>query len=228
MKMHITCDHWAVPTREDEFVDRDSRLGLGGGFSAARIFTLLLTVSVSVLLLVPIAAASQIVLTSQIDDRTSTEVIVVMDPAGAWGNQRAAKNERLSHAAELYAAGVAPVIMITGPQRGFEKSKAELQRLGVPEPDVIFQPTGTDTIGTLAVVATLLKDLNWSAATIVTDPAHSARSQVTAGKYGIDAHMSPAILEGATSLTSEYVARESIGLVRHYLYTQWQLPQIVS
>lgn len=221
-----------MPVREpiNEGIDgyREPGLASGGGISAARIFTVLLTIGVSVLLLVPIAAAAQIVLTSQIDDRTSTEVIVVMDPAGAWGNQRAAKNERLSHAAELYTAGVAPVIMITGPERGFGKSKAELERLGVPESDVIFQPTGTDTIGTLAVVATLLHDLNWSAATIVTDPAHSARSQVTAGRYGIDAHMSPAILEGATSLTSEYVARESIGLVRHYLYTQWQLPQIVS
>lgn len=216
------------PTREDEFVDRYFRIGSGGGISVARIFTLLLTVGVSIALLVPIAAAAQIVLTSQIDDRTNTEVIVVMDPAGAWGNQRAAKNERLLHAAELYEAGVAPVIMITGPERGFEKSKTELERLGVPESDVISQPTGTDTIGTLAVVATLLHDLNWSSATIVTDPAHSARSQVTAGRYGIDAHMSPAILEGATSLTSEYVARESIGLVRHYLYTQWQLPKIVS
>jgi uncharacterized SAM-binding protein YcdF (DUF218 family) len=196
--------------------------------SPARIFTFALTVGVSLLLLIPIGAAAQIVLTSQIEDETPTQVIVVMDPTGAWNNQKAAKNERLERASELYAAGVAPVIMVTGPQRAFEKSQKELEKLGIPANDVIYQPTGTDTLGTLAVVATLLEDLGWSSATIVTDPAHSARAQVTAGKYGIDAHMTPSSVEGASSLTSEYVAREAIALVRYYLYNQWQVPQILS
>jgi len=196
--------------------------------SPARIFTFALTVGVSLLLLIPIGAAAQIVLTSQIEDETPTQVIVVMDPTGAWNNQKAAKNERLERASELYAAGVAPVIMVTGPQRAFEKSQKELEKLGIPANDVIYQPTETDTPGTLAVVATLLEDLGWSSATIVTDPAHSARAQVTAGKYGIDAHMTPSSVEGASSLTSEYVAREAIALVRYYLYNQWQVPQILS
>jgi uncharacterized SAM-binding protein YcdF (DUF218 family) len=196
--------------------------------SPARIFTFALTVGVSLLLLIPIGAAAQIVLTSQIEDETPTQVIVVMDPTGAWNNQKAAKNERLERASELYASGVAPVIMVTGPQRAFERSQKELEKLGIPANDVIYQPTGTDTLGTLAVVATLLEDLGWSSATIVTDPAHSARAQVTAGKYGIDAHMTPSSGEGASSLTSEYVAREAIALVRYYLYNQWQVPQILS
>jgi uncharacterized SAM-binding protein YcdF (DUF218 family) len=196
--------------------------------SPARIFTLVLTVGVSLLLLIPIGAAAQIVLTSQIEDETTTQVIVVMDPTGAWNNQDAAKNERLERAAQLYASGVAPVIMVTGPQRAFDRSRKELEKLGIPPNDVIYQPTGTDTLGTLAVVATLLKDLGWSSATIVTDPAHSARAQVTAGKYGIDAHMTPSSGDGASSLTSEYVAREAIALVRYYLYNQWQVPQILS
>jgi uncharacterized SAM-binding protein YcdF (DUF218 family) len=196
--------------------------------SPARILTLVLTVGVSLLLLIPIGAAAQIVLTSQIEDETPTQVIVVMDPTGAWNNQKAAKNERLERASQLYASGVAPVIMVTGPQRAFEKSQKELKKLGIPANDVIYQPTGTDTLGTLAVVATLLEDLGWSSATIVTDPAHSARAQVTAGKYGIDAHMTPSSGEGASSLTSEYVAREAIALVRYYLYNQWQVPRILS
>lgn len=195
--------------------------------SPARNFTFVLTVGISLLLLIPIGAAAQIVLTSQIEDETPTQVIVVMDPTGAWNNQNAAKNERLERASELYKSGVAPVIMVTGPQRAFERSRTELEKLGVPTNDVIYQPTGADTLGTLAVVATLLKDLGWSSATIVTDPAHSARVQVTAGKYGIDARMSPSSGEGASSLTSEYVAREAIALVRYYLYNQWQVPQIL-
>jgi uncharacterized SAM-binding protein YcdF (DUF218 family) len=196
--------------------------------SPARIVTFLLTLGISVLLLIPIGAAAQIVLTSQIEDETPTRVIVVMDPTGAWNNQNAAKNERLERASELYKSGVAPVVMVTGPQRSFARSQAELEKLGVPKNDVILQPTGTDTLGTLAVVATLLNDLGWTSATIVTDPAHSARAQVTAGKYGIDAHMTPSSGEGASSLTSEYVAREAIALVRYYLYNQWQVPRILA
>lgn len=195
--------------------------------SPARIFTFVLTVGVSLLLLIPIGAAAQVVLTSQIEDQTPTQVIVVMDPTGAWNNQKAAKNERLERASQLYASGVAPVVMVTGPQRAFERSQKELKKLGIPANDVIYQPTGTDTLGTLAVVATLLRDLGWSSATIVTDPAHSARAQVTAGKYGIDAHMTPSSGDGASSLTSEYVAREAIALVRYYLYNQWQVPRIL-
>ncbi len=194
---------------------------------SVRIFYFVLTVGISLLLLIPIGAAAQIVLTAQIEDESQTQVIVIMDPTGAWNNQRAAKNERLERASELYKAGVAPVIMVTGPQRAFEKSQAELEKLGVPANDVIYQPTGTDTLGSLAVVATLLGDLGWNSATIVTDPAHSARAQVTAGKYGIDAHMSPSSGEGAPSLTSEYVAREVIALVRYYLHNQWQVPKIL-
>lgn len=198
-----------------------------GMSSFARLFALVLTVGVSVLLLIPIAATAQIVLTSQIDDRTRTRAIVVMDPAGAWGNQEEAKMQRLKHAAALYTAGVAPVILITGRPRTHAASAQELMDLGVNPNDVIFQSTGTDTVGTLAIVATLMSNLGWRSITVVTDPAHSARSQITAGKYGIDAHMSPAVLEGATSLTSEYVSREAFGLMRHYLFTQWQLPGIL-
>jgi len=115
--------------------------------SPARIFTFVLTVGISLLLLIPIGAAAQIVLTSQIEDETPTRVIVVMDPTGAWSNQKAAKNERLERASELYKSGVAPVIMVTGPQRAFERSQAELEKLGVPTNDVIYQPTGADTLG---------------------------------------------------------------------------------
>lgn len=195
--------------------------------SPSRLITFALTIAVSVLLLIPIAAAVQIVLTSHIDDRTQTEVIVVMDPTGAWGNQQASRASRLEHAAELYRDGIAPVIMVTGPERGLDKSRTELEGLGVPSQDVIYQPTGADTIGTMAVTAILMRDLGWQSATIVSDPAHSARAQITAGRYGIDAHMSPATNDGSVSLTSEYVAREAIALIRHYAYTQWQLPRVL-
>ncbi len=97
---------------------------------SVRIFYFVLTVGISLLLLIPIGAAAQIVLTAQIEDESQTQVIVIMDPTGAWNNQRAAKNERLERASELYKAGVAPVIMVTGPQRAFEKSQAELEKLG--------------------------------------------------------------------------------------------------
>ena len=66
-----------------------------------------------------------------------------------------------------------------------------------------------------------------SATTIVTDPAHAARAQATAAALGIDAHLSPTSEGAGTALTSEYVGRETLALLRFHLVTRWSLPQIL-
>jgi uncharacterized SAM-binding protein YcdF (DUF218 family) len=98
----------------------------------------------------------------------------------------------------------------------------------VPPADVITFDTGADTVGPLSVVASVMKDLNWSSATIVTDPAHVARVQATAGELGIDAHVSPTEHGSNVSLTSDYVGREVAALLRHHAFTRWTLPTIVG
>ncbi len=178
-------------------------------------------------LLVPVGAVLQVVLSAQLDDRTPTQAIVVLDPAQYWGDPQPVLKARLEHAAELYREGVAPVVVLTGPprQQGFERGI--LAGAGVPGVDVIAFTTGSDTVGSLQVVAHAMADLGWSAATVVTDPAGAARAQATAGALGIDAHLSPTDVGPGTALTSEYVGRETVALVRFHALTRWSLTEVV-
>ena len=189
--------------------------------------TATVTVVIGLALLLPIGAVLQIVLTSQLDDRTPTQAIVVLDPARYWGDPLPVLQARIDHAAALYREGVAPVIVLTGPRRSEAAARAHLLADGVPGDDVVSFVTGTDTVGSLRVVAGVMRDLGWSAATVVTDPAHAARAQATASALGIDAHLSPTESGAGTALTSEYVGRETLALLRHHLVTRWSLPQIV-
>ena len=186
------------------------------------------TVLVFLALLLPIGAVCQIVLTSQLDDRSPTQAIVVLDPARYWGDPVPVMNARLAHAAQLYAAGTAPVIVVTGPARSAKFAREQLIASGVPQADVVAFTTGADTVGSLQVVATIMRDLNWESATLVTDPPHAARAQATAAGFGIDAHLSPTEDGPGTALTSEYVGRETAALLRFYLLTRWDQAQIIT
>lgn len=190
--------------------------------------TVAVTLTLAVLLLVPVGAALQIVLSSQLDDRTPTQAIVVLDPARYWGDATPVLSARLAHAAELYKEGVAPVIVVTGPRRSAADERYALMSHGVPARDIVAFDTGADTIGSLQVVAGVMRDLGWSAATVVTDPAHAARAQATAGALGIDAHLSPTERGPGTALTSEYVGRETLALLRFHLLNRWSIPQIIK
>jgi uncharacterized SAM-binding protein YcdF (DUF218 family) len=188
--------------------------------------TWVVTLLASALLLIPVGAALQVVLTAQVDDRAPTQALVVLNPARTWGDPDEARMSRLDQAAALYRSGVAPVVVIAGPERVERVSRDYLMTVGVPDRDIVMFPTGSDTVGALGVVARVLRDLGWSSATIVTDPAHAARAQATASAYGIDAHMSPA--QEQVALTSDGVGREVMALLRHYAWTRWSLPEILA
>lgn len=187
-----------------------------------------MTMVIVLALMVPVGATVQVVVASQFDDRSPSQAIVVLDPGRIWGEPEAARVARIQHAADLYTEGVAPVVVVTGPPRTHAATRAALWVEGVPPADVITFETGSDTVGPLSVVASVMQDLNWSAATIVTDPAHAARVQATASGLGIDAHVSPTDHGSNVSLTSDYVGREVAALLRHHAVTRWTLPTIVQ
>lgn len=180
-----------------------------------------------VLLLIPVGAVGQIVLTAQLDDRSRTQAIVVLDPARAWGDAQALMAERLDHAAALYREGVAPVIFLTGPSGRASQATARLVAAGVPGRDIVAIDTGSDTVGSLQVVANVLRGLAWQSATLVTDPPHAARAAATAAGFGIDAHASPTDEGPGASLTSDSVGRETLALLRYHLITRWQQAPIL-
>ncbi|MDP1877863.1 MAG: YdcF family protein [Actinomycetota bacterium] len=195
--------------------------------TARGVTTVALTVVVALGLLLPIGAVLQIVLMAQVDDRTRTQAIVVLDTGRVWGNPGQVLQARLAHAADLYRAGVAPVVVLTGPERVVLQGRADLIAYGVPAEDIVGFTTGADTVGALQIIAGVMRDLGWSAATVVTDPAHAARAHATATALGIDAHLSPTAEGTGTALTSEYVGKETVALLRFHLMTRWSLVPIV-
>jgi uncharacterized SAM-binding protein YcdF (DUF218 family) len=126
---------------------------------------------------------------------------------------------RLAHGAELYAAGVAPHVVTVGSNQPGDRTTeaavgaAWLATQGVPRGDVTAVPLGHDTLSSLTAVAALMAERGWTSATIVTDPAHEARSLAMARALGIDAHGSPTQSRSGSSLTAEYVVRETGGLL---------------
>ena len=192
------------------------------------LLTALLTLAAVVVLLIPIGAIIQIVLTSQLDDRTPTQAIIVLVPAGVWGDPTAVMNARLDHARDLYQDHVAPVIVLAGPPAAVRQATDHLVRGGVPKADIVGFSANSDTTGSLEVIASAMADLHWSTATLVTDPADAARASATASSFGIDAHSSSVKTGPGTALTSEAVSGETAALVRYYLLTRWTLPNVIA
>lgn len=187
-----------------------------------------ITVVIALVLLVPIGAAMQIVFAAQFDDRTTTQAIILMDPTRAWGDDPAVLASRVDHAADLYRAGVAPVIMLTGRARTADSERALLHARSVPDQDIVSFTTTMDTLGSLQMIAAVMSDLGWSSATIVTDPPNAARASAIASGFGIDAHLSPAASGPGSAMTSDYVGRETAALMRYYLISRWTQPQLVT
>ncbi|MSW67195.1 MAG: hypothetical protein F2598_07305 [Actinobacteria bacterium] len=189
--------------------------------------TAVITLGIVVVLLIPIGAAMQIVLTAQFDDRTQTQAIVLMDPSRFWGDDGDVLQSRIDHAAALYQANVAPVIILTGRDHVTGIERKLLRAKGVPDRDIVNFTTGVDTLGSLQMIAAVMSDLHWDSATIVTDPPNAARASAIASGFGIDAHVSPAKSGPGTAMTSDYVGRETAALLRYYLLTRWTQPQLI-
>ncbi len=186
-----------------------------------------ITIAIALILLIPIGAVTQIVLTAQFDDRTPTQAIIVMDPTRFWGEDQAVLRSRADHAAELYRTGVAPVIMLTGRARTAEAERQLLNAQGIPDEDIVSFTTSLDTLGSLQMIAAVMSDLGWSSATIVTDPPNAARASAIATGFGIDAHLSPTEAGPGSAMTSDYVGRETAALMRYHLISRWTQPQLV-
>jgi uncharacterized SAM-binding protein YcdF (DUF218 family) len=194
----------------------------GSGQAPSRVRRTVLWLLAAVLLTVvavPLAAAAVVVVTARQDDRTSTDAVVVLGAAQFNGRPSPVLEARLAHARALYADLVAPrIVTVGGNQPGDVTTEGQagkdwLVAAGTPQQAITAVPTGNDTLTSLTAVARLMAAQGWSSATIVTDPAHVARSLAIARALGIDAHGSPTSSGSGSSLTADYVVRETAGLL---------------
>ncbi len=186
------------------------------------------------LVVLPLLAATVVVVTARADDPTPTDAVVVLGAAQFWGKPSPVLEARLTHASDLYTSGVAPrIITVGGNQPGDITTEAQAGRdwlvdAGVPRVRVTPVPTGSDTLTSLTAVAAKMAERGWTSATIVTDPAHQARSLAMARALGIDAHGSPTQEGAGSNLTLDYVVRESAGLLFFWTVERWSVEQVVG
>jgi uncharacterized SAM-binding protein YcdF (DUF218 family) len=205
-----------------------------GRRSSARFARGIVVALIGVLLLAPVLTAGYVMLVARQDDRTPTDAIVVLGAAQYWSRPSPVLQARLQHARSLYRDDVAPrVVTVGGNQPGDNTTEAQaaerwLTANGVPADDVVAVPTGSDTLTSLQAVAALMQRRGWSSATIVTDPAHEARSLAMSRALGIDAQSSPTQDGAGSALTAEAVIRETGGLLVFWGFQRWDVDQIVT
>jgi uncharacterized SAM-binding protein YcdF (DUF218 family) len=182
-----------------------------------------LVVLLVLLVVVPLLAVGRVVQAATTDDRTPTDAVIVLGAAQFWGRPSPVLEARLTHARDLLDDDVAPrIITVGGKQSGDITTEAQagkqwLVDAGVPGRSVVAVAEGRDTLSSLTAAAELMARRGWTSATIVTDPAHTARSLDMARAVGIDAHGSPSQSGDGSRLTVDYVLREAGGLLWFWL-----------
>jgi uncharacterized SAM-binding protein YcdF (DUF218 family) len=139
---------------------------------------------------------------SRQDDRSPAAAVVVMGAAQWNGVPSPVLARRLDHAAELYADGVAPVVIVTGGKQtgdrvtqGFAGYRY-LRAKGVPEEAIRVEVDGADSYSELSAAAVILRG-EGTDVVIVTDPYHALRVEAIADEVGLRAHVSPTSTSGS-------------------------------
>lgn len=204
------------------------RLHLGGMvFRLVGGLARLLSSLVSIILLAIIATAGYVVYQSKQQDTTTTDAIVVLGAAQYEGVPSPVLANRLDHALELAATGVAPIVITVGgkqPGDRFTEASAGREYLidsGLLSDQVVAIPTGRDTLTSLQAVANYALKNNLHSVTVVSDPAHVARVKAIAERLGLYATISPTQSGPGSEVTPEYLIREVGGLLQFWLVGAW-------
>ena len=131
------------------------------------------------------------------DDRPNADAIVVLGAAQYNGRPSPVFRARLDHAVDLYEAGVARYLVVTGGKaKGDRTTEADAARSyaitrGVPASAILVEDQGRTTLESLRAVAALLRDHGLGSAIFVSDRTHMLRVLRIARDEGITAHGSP-------------------------------------
>jgi uncharacterized SAM-binding protein YcdF (DUF218 family) len=139
----------------------------------------------------------QVWLAARRDDARPSQAIVVLGAAQFDGTPSKVFQARLDHAADLYADGIAPVVVVTGGKlEGDRFTEAAaganyLARLGVPDSAILRETTSRSSWESLSATANFLEERGMTRVVLVSDPFHALRIESIADELGLDAVTSP-------------------------------------
>ena len=160
------------------------------------------------------------------DDRRPADAIVVLGAAQYDGTPSPVYEARLRHAIELFDAGVAPILVVTGgSQPGDRTTEAAVGRAfalqaGVPDAAIVVEDDSRNTLESLSAVAGLLEATGSTTVVLVSDRTHMLRSLRMATDLGLSARPSPATdspTEATTSRRLDATVHELAALALYFL-----------
>lgn len=158
----------------------------------------------------------QVWLASRRDDARSAEAIVVLGAAQYNGVPSSILRARLDHAYDLYARGLAPMIVVTGgkqPGDVYTEASASADYLhgkGVSDDKILREVDGRSSWESLAAASQFLKDRAIHRVLLVSDPFHSYRIAAIASELGLEGHASPTRTSPITGLSvTRHLLRET-------------------
>jgi uncharacterized SAM-binding protein YcdF (DUF218 family) len=131
------------------------------------------------------------------DERPPADAIVVMGAAQYDGRPSPVFAARLDHAIDLYHAGVAPILIVTGGKaEGDRTTEAASARdyatnHDVPDEAILAEDQSRTTLQSIRGVAGLMRDHGLETAVFVSDPSHMLRVLRMASDQGITGYGSP-------------------------------------
>lgn len=147
--------------------------------------------------LVWLTSASLVVIWGARDRARKADTIVVLGAAQYAGRPSPVLKARLDHAVELYQAGLAPGMILTGGTgTGDTTSEAAVsskyvRARGVPDSAVLLEAEGRTTSQSLRAVAGIMRAHHMRDAIFVSDPFHMLRLRILAARLGVHAYTSP-------------------------------------
>jgi len=138
------------------------------------------------------------------DGAQSADAIVVLGAAQYDGRPSPVLEARLQRALDLYEAGLAPAIVVTGGrQQGDTFTEATtsynwLVERGVPDEVILKEVQGRSTYESLAATARFLRDDEAVEVVLVTDGYHALRVSGIAREVGLHPHVSGVDEDGPT------------------------------
>lgn len=145
------------------------------------------------------------------------DVIVVMGAAQYDGVPSPLLEGRLQAALDLWRAGLAPLVAVTGgKQEGDRFTEAAASRRwlvdrGVPAAAILSEDAGRSTFGSLELLAPVLRSAGASRLLIVSDSWHLPRSVLSARELGFTAR-GAAAGSGRLLWSGDHSMREAVGV----------------
>jgi uncharacterized SAM-binding protein YcdF (DUF218 family) len=162
------------------------------------------------------------------DQARPAQAIVVLGTAQYNGWPGPVFQARLDRAHELWRAGYAPLLVVTGgkmPGDGYTEAEAAwnyLTAAGVPAEAIVAEYAASDTWESMQGVAAVLEPLGVHEVILVSDGFHLFRARLMARDVGLQAWGSPAeespIRTGGGGELA-YVVREAAGVAAHVWQT---------